>query len=195
MHINFDGSVILASRSPRRIELLKMIFDEFDVIPSNYDESRDTLPDCTSLVRRLAQMKAQSVLNSNENFQDSLIIGCDTLVCCKGQLLGIPQDRDSARQMLTLLSGNKHSVITGVCLAYKGEMHIFHSETRVKFYSLTDDEIEQYISSNEPYDKAGGYGIQSLGGLLAESIEGDYYNAVGLPIARLYREIKQLITK
>ncbi len=178
--------VILASKSPRRKKLLSKIYDEFYI----------KVPDIRELVPRslpveqcpeyLAKMKAEYVSHGNEK---ALVLGCDTSVIIDGKLLNKPRNTNDARVMMKMLSGKCHQVITGCCLFYMGKSHSFSEVTEVEFYPLTDEEIEAYIKTPEPYDKAGGYGIQNRGALFVKGIKGDYYNVVGLPVARLKREI------
>ena len=180
--------IILASASPRRKELLKKIYDEFEICPSSADE---TLPDgisCDKAAEYLASAKAFQVA---ENNKDSLVIGCDTVVICGGRILGKPSDEKNAAEILRMLSGRTHRVITGVCLCYGEKSMSFSSQTYVEFYELSDSEINDYIATGEPSDKAGAYGIQGLGGLFVRKIDGDFYNVVGLPAAELNRKLKQ----
>lgn len=189
--INFDKKVILASASPRRQELIKLIFDSVEILPADCDE---TLPDGISAreaVEYLSKIKneASSELTEKEN----LIISADTVVSVDDEILGKPVDKEDARRMISLLSGKVHQVYTGVTLALNGKVKTFSEKTDVEFFDLTENEIEEYISSNEPYDKAGSYGIQGKAGLLVKGINGDYYNVVGFPVARLKREIQKFI--
>lgn len=182
--------VVLASRSPRRRELLKWIFDEFETIPSGEPENAADGLSPEELVLFLAQTKAQSVAARCES--GALVIGCDTVVVSPGNtVFGIPKDAREAAEMLRALSGNTHRVLTGVCLVKGDARRAFYEETRVKFYPLSDREIQEYLDTGEPFDKAGAYGIQGKGGLLAQSVQGDFYNVVGLPVGRLKREILQ----
>ncbi len=177
--------IILASKSPRRKELLSMCGFEFEIKPAEADE---TLPENISpkeAVEYLSQIKAEAI-NDNEN----IIIGADTVVALGNEIMGKPKDEEDAFLMLSKLSGKIHSVYTGVTIIKKDERITFSSETKVEFYPLTEQEIRDYISTKEPMDKAGAYGIQGLGGLLIKSVEGDYNNVVGLPVAELSRKIK-----
>lgn len=180
--------LILASASPRRAELLKLITSNFAVIPSDADEEIKEKLAPAELVMALARIKAESVF---ENNADGVVIGSDTVVAApNGEILGKPKNKADARRMMKLLSGCAHSVFTGVCLVKQGKQESFYCETKVYFYKLTEDEIEEYISTSEPYDKAGGYGIQGKAGLFCEKIEGDYLNIVGLPASMLYKKLK-----
>lgn len=177
--------IILASKSPRRKELLSLITEDFEIKSAQVDE---TLP-CTmtpkKAVEYLSQIKAQPFANGVDT-----IIGADTVVCVDDLILGKPKDRDDAFNMLRLLSGRYHSVFTGVTVIKGNDMVTFSSETKVKFFELSNDEINDYIDTDECFDKAGAYGIQGKGALLVERIEGDYFNVVGLPINLLGRLLK-----
>lgn len=189
--INFDKKVILASASPRRQELIKNIFDSVQILPADCDE---TLPEgigAREAVEYLSKIKneASSKLTDKEN----LIISADTVVAVDDKILGKPVDKEDARRMISLLSGKVHQVYTGVTISLNGETRTFSEKTDVEFFNLTENEIEEYISSSEPYDKAGAYGIQGKASLLVKGINGDYYNVVGFPIARLKRELADFI--
>ena len=184
--------VILASASPRRKELLSKIYNEFRIIPSDIRELVPRNLPVDKCPEYLACMKAESISKGRER---SLIIGCDTSVLIDGKILNKPRSTNDARTMMHLLSGKTHQVITGCCLYYQGRFHSFSEISEVEFYPLSDDEIEQYIKSSEPYDKAGGYGIQNKGALFIKGIKGDYYNVVGLPVARLKREIDSFLAQ
>lgn len=180
------NNVILASQSPRRKELLKLIFDEFKVIPSNANE---TVPDdirIESYCEYLAKLKANDIANENI---DSLVIGADTIVVIDDIVLGKPKDREEAINMLSSLSGKTHSVYTGCAIVLGDKTVSFTVKTDVTFYELTKEEIEEYVDSGDCYDKAGGYGIQTKGATLVKEICGDYLNVVGLPVSKLKREI------
>ena len=186
-----DLKVVLASASPRRKELLSLIFNDYDICPADCDETLPEGLNAQEAVEYLSLIKNKaSVEVCDEN---CLVISADTVVAVDGKILGKPVDKADARRMITLLSGRTHQVYTGVTLSYKGEFKTFSEKTDVVFYELTEEESESYISSDEPYDKAGGYGIQGKAGLLVKSVNGDYYNVVGLPIARLKREIMAFI--
>ncbi len=182
--------IILASASPRREELIKRIFDEFIVVPANIDE---TLPDDIGLEFApvfLAAEKAEAIAKSYPN---DLIISADTIVLADGKMLGKPKNRNDAKKMLEFLSGKTHKVITGCCIR-KGELLTsFSEESYVTFFDLSKNQIESYVESGASDGKAGAYGIQDKGALFVEKIEGDYYNIVGLPIAKLNREIQGLL--
>lgn len=179
--------LILASGSPRRQELLRLITENFSVIPAGCEEHFDGSLSPAEAVKALARQKAEYV---SEMYPDKTVIGADTTVFCDNTPLGKPEDESDARCMLKLLSGKKHSVITAVALAEGGRVRkLFAEETEVEFYPLSENEIDEYISTGEPMDKAGAYGIQGKGALLIRGIKGDYYNVMGLPVARLLREM------
>ncbi len=185
--IDFDGKVILASQSPRRQELIKLIFDKFGVLPAECDE---TLPEGTGAKEAVEYLsKIKNDASSRLTEKDSLVISADTVVAVDNVILGKPLDKEDARRMISLLSGKVHQVYTGVTLSLNEKSVTFSEKTDVEFYDLTQGEIEEYINTPEPYDKAGAYGIQGKAGLLVKGINGDYYNVVGLPVARLKREI------
>lgn len=181
---------ILASASPRRRELLRLITEDFTV---KVPEKEENCPAELALSERpefLARQKAQEIA---EKERDSLIIAADTAVFCDGKMFGKPKNECEAKAMLSSLSGRTHTVITGCCVLYSGKEKSFSVSTGVKFYSLTENEIEEYIKTGESADKAGAYGIQGKGALLVEKIYGDYYNVVGLPVAELGRQIRRIV--
>ncbi len=180
--------LVLASASPRRRELITLIDKNVKIHPSEVDE---TLPDgfpAEASPEFLAVKKAKSVA---EVYPDDTVIGSDTSVIVEGEILGKPRDREDAKRMLTLLSGKTHKVITGCAIFKKGKSISFSEVTEVEFYPLSDTEIETYLDTNEPFDKAGAYGIQDFGSLLIKGINGDYFNVVGLPVSRLSRVLKK----
>lgn len=175
--------VILASASPRREELLGLIFKEFWVMPSGYDESKvpeDLTP--AEHVVYSSLMKARDIAQKNKK---SLVIGADTVVVIDETILGKPHDRAEAARMLKSLSGRLHQVYTGITVIYDNKEHSAFECTDVKFSELSNDVISRYVSSGEPMDKAGAYAIQGRGAVLIESINGCYFNVVGLPIHKL----------
>lgn len=183
-------NIILGSASPRRYELLQRLYDDFTVFPADTDETlpEDIGPEFAPVF--LAAQKAEAIA---DQFPNDLIITADTVVICQGVILGKPIDRDDAKKMLQMLSGKTHKVITGCCLTLNSNMTTFFEESFVTMYPLKDSEIEEYLDSGEAYGKAGAYAIQGNGALLIEGIDGDYYNIVGLPIARLKREIADFL--
>ncbi len=182
--------VILASQSPRRQELLKLIFNNFAVMPAEVDESIPENIAAPNAAEYLAVKKAAAVASEHT---DALVIGADTIVLNGGEILGKPENEAEAMKMLSALSGHKHSVITG-CAIYFGGRHLSFSEcTEVEFLPITQSEIKRYVESGEPMDKAGAYGIQGGAALFVKGIEGDYFNVVGLPVASLNRNIKKFL--
>lgn len=177
---------ILASGSPRRKELLSRMGVKFEVVISDADEKSVTKDVPVRLyVQELALLKASAVAKNLG--KDTVIISADTVVTLDGKVLGKPKDKEDAHKMLTALSGREHEVYTGVCVMRRSDSKVTCKSvcTRVKFKSLTEDRINAYIATGEPMDKAGAYGIQGVGSMLIEGIDGDYFNVVGLPIATL----------
>lgn len=186
--------IILASASERRKELLNRILSDFEVIVSQFDE--DLVPydgNTSSYVEKLAKGKCMNVAHSTEEY-DTVIIACDTVVSLKDKVLGKPKNKEEAFQMLRELSGNVHHVYSGLCVYNNKNNSIITKSvcTEVKFSSLSDELIEKYIESEEPFDKAGAYGIQGFAGIFVEEINGCYYNVVGLPINTLYFVLKEM---
>lgn len=207
--------LVLASASPRRRELLSQIGLEFTVMPSTKEENAKAT-EAGALVQELSRQKAVDIWEQlsggqgqnpdadqeqiSEETQEPnlngkrqpelLVIGADTVVCCEGKILGKPHSREAAAEMLTALQGRSHEVYTGVTLYSQSETVTFFECTQVEFYPMTEVEISEYIDSKEPMDKAGAYGIQGLGARFVKGIRGDYNNVVGLPVGRLYQELK-----
>lgn len=184
---------ILASASPRRRELLTQAGIEYTVIPSNVEEIITQTEPC-EVVMELALLKANDVFeNHAEN--DTMVIGADTIVVYKDEILGKPEDADDARNMLSMLADRTHQVYTGVALVSmkNGEKKVktFYECTDVTFYPVSREDIDKYVESGDPLDKAGSYGIQGPFAIHIKEIHGDYNNVVGLPIGRLYQEIKE----
>ncbi len=181
---------VLASKSPRRKELLNSIGINPQIVTANIDEGayRALLP--SDMVRTLAMLKATDVARSfNGNIY---VIGADTCVCIDEKILGKPKTIDEAREMLGLLSGREHLVYTGYCICdTKGNACAKSAVTKVKFRKLSEKETEAYIKTREPMDKAGGYGIQGRGAIFVEKIDGDYSNVVGLPLCALSEMFKE----
>lgn len=178
--------IVLASSSPRRRELMRFITEQFEIITSDAEEKTQPGLSPEETVKALAELKADDVF---PKATDSVVIAADTVVACDGRILGKPADRTQAFAMLKSLSGRTHSVFTGVCIREEDRKKVFAIRSDVTFYDLTDREIGEYIATGEPDDKAGAYGIQGKGCLLVESISGDYFNIVGLPVARLKKEL------
>jgi len=180
---------ILASASPRRKELFAVISEDFDVIPSDVEE---IVPDDISPMNQaeyLASLKAGDI---SLKYPNDTVIGADTCVVSDDKVLGKPKNKEDARQMLLTLSGKTHKVVTGCAICKGGDVISFSNVTDVEFYSLTEDEIENYINSDEPYDKAGAYAIQGKASLFVKGIKGDYFNVVGLPVSQLKKELDKL---
>lgn len=176
--------IILASKSPRRAEILRAAGWEFETQAANIDETRHESEDAISYVKRLAQEKAAAIA---QHVTDGVVLGADTVVVIGGEILGQPRDDEDARRMLTLLSGKWHEVLTGVALVRgESEAVIEHESTRVRFCELSREEIDWYVLTGEPRDKAGAYAIQGRGAIFIEGIEGDYFNIVGLPVRLVY---------
>lgn len=180
-----DKRVVLASQSPRRRELTKMLTDSFEVIPSDCDENVPDGMAAAKIPEYLAERKCRDVVRSCKADDRTIVIGCDTVVISGGKALGKPADEADALAMLTELSGREHSVVSGLCVYYRGAFRTASVAADVRFRRCTEAELRAYIATGEPMDKAGSYGIQGLGGLLVDHICGDYYTIVGLPVARL----------
>ena len=180
--------VILASQSPRRKELMGLFHIPFTVRVADIDETMDNTKSAFDEVARVSRLKAQAI----EHGADDVIIAADTIVVCQGKVLGKPKDTEDARQMLTLLSGRNHQVMTGMTVL-RGTRCITCTEvTDIHFRVLSQKEILAYIATKEPMDKAGAYGIQGGAALFAEKMVGDYYNVMGLPICRLGQLLKDI---
>lgn len=181
--------VILASQSARRRDILENLGIKFDIKVSRVDESMDPHISAGENVEAVSLRKAMAVeteLGIGVE-DDSLIIASDTVVVCDGAILGKPRDKAHATEMMRMLSGRRHSVISGIAVIYRGKRISAHEETEVEFRALSDSDIEAYVSTDEPYDKAGGYGIQDKASVFVRGIHGDYLNVVGLPVFRLFQ--------
>ena len=181
------NKIILASNSPRRKELMNLLNFEYEVIVSQVDEIIDKTLTESELVMDLAYQKAVDIFRTHK---DDIVLGFDTLVYIEDHILGKPKTKDEAKDMLLLLSGQTHTVITGCAIITKGFSKSFYEKTRVTFYALTAKEIDDYINSSEPFDKAGAYAVQGLGAKFIRSIQGDFYTVMGLPVSRLYHELR-----
>ena len=175
--------LILASASPRRRELLAQAGFSFEVVPADVSELRKPGEDPIRFVTRLAREKAEAVAASQPITPDTIVLGADTIVVVDEEVLGKPQDAADAARMLRLLSGQTHQVITGVCLAKGRERQRAAEVTFVRFSTLSDAEIDAYVATGEPLDKAGAYAIQGRAGRWVPRIHGCYFNVVGLPLA------------
>jgi len=181
-------NLILASQSPRRRELLGLFHIPFTVRVADIDETMDPAQAPYDEVARVSLQKALAVPRED----DDVVIAADTIVVCQGQVLGKPADEADAYRMLRLLSGRDHQVMTGMAVL-RGDRQIVRTEvTDIHFRELTDQEIEAYIRTGEPMDKAGSYGIQGGAALFAEKLVGDYYNVMGLPVCRLGQILKMI---
>lgn len=182
--------IILASSSPRRVDLLKRIIPDFEISPSSINENNlitDNIP-VSDIPEFLAVKKVLDVYNKNPN---KIVIGADTAIIFEDKIYGKPKDKFEAKKMLSLFSNKTHYVITGVCIASNKQTLSFSSVNEVTFYDLSSSEIDEYLSCNEYIDKAGSYAIQGKGALLIKSIKGDYNSIVGLPIAEIKRMLKK----
>lgn len=181
--------LLLASKSPRRRELMKAAGLKFDVVERNFDESYPGSLKGREIAEYLATAKAMQMTEEYTG-SGTVIITADTIVWCNGEVLPKPANYGDAFRILKTISGKTHEVITGICLAKHGKHHTFSETTKVSFDILTDEEIHYYIVNHKPYDKAGAYGIQEWIGLIGNSsIEGSYFNVVGMPVNRLIREL------
>ena len=179
--------LILASQSPRRKELLGLFGIPFVIRVADIDETMDNSKSPFDEVARVSRCKALAV----EKTADDVVVAADTIVVCQGKVLGKPRSEEEAVEMLRLLSGRDHQVMTGLTVC-RGEKILTHTEvTDIHFRELSDKEIRAYVATGEPMDKAGSYGIQALGALLVEKIHGDYFNVMGLPVLRLSRMLQR----
>lgn len=202
--VKINKNIILASASPRRRELLSLITKEFTVVTADVDERAAEIKmeeegtPALKVSEHLAEIKAKAVFDSlsEEEKENSIVIGADTSVILGDVIYGKPEDREDAVRMLSSMCGKEHVVATGVALFAGSKKNVFTEETRVEFYRLDEFQsklISDYCDSGSPYDKAGSYGIQNMGALLIKRIDGDYSNVVGLPVARLARELANLL--
>ena len=174
--------LILASQSPRRKEILNSVGLNFEVMPVDADETLPEGIEAADAVTLLARRKAKALLETHPELSESVVLAADTLVECFGEILGKPEDKEDARRMLTMLCGCGSAVHTGVCIAYKGKFATALETAYVTFDEMSPEEIEDYISTDEPYDKAGGYAVQGRAALYIAGVTGDWYSVVGLPI-------------
>jgi septum formation protein len=184
--------LVLASKSVRRAEILEAVGWPFEQIAANVDESRLVFEDAATYVERLAKAKAETVAKKVPAY---LVLGADTVVVVDEEILGQPLNDQEARRMLNLLSGKWHAVLTGVALMRASQPSralVAHQTTRVRFCEMRSEEIDWYVSTGEPRDKAGAYAIQGKGGLFIEEIQGDYFNIVGLPVRLVYNMSRKM---
>jgi septum formation protein len=175
--------LILASGSPRRAEILRMVGWPFETLAVDIDESRLAGEDAAAYVERVARKKVEAAAKRTSSAK---VVGADTVVVVENEILGKPRDDDDAQRMLRLLSGRWHQVFTGIALLNGETSRVAHEVTRVKFASMSREEVNWYVATGEPSDKAGAYAIQGLGARFIEKINGDYYNVMGLPVRLLY---------
>lgn len=182
--------IILASKSPRRRDILEMLELKYRCAPADTDETLIEGMSPADTVMLFSQRKARAVKGEAEN--GDVILGMDTMVCIDGVLLGKPADEADAFRMLKALSGKGHNVVTGYTVIYGDKEETGCVSTDVYFRTLSDDEINWYISTGEPMDKAGAYGIQGKGSLFVESIDGDYFSVLGFPVCQVFKTVKKL---
>jgi len=189
---NFTSAVprlVLASASPRRAKILRTTGWDFEILPADVDEARRPGENAAAYVERVAREKAEATADQVSN---RLVVGADTVVVIDGQILGKPRDAEDARRMLGLLQDRWHQVLTGLAIVNGNSSAVAHEVTDVKFAPMTENEINWYVATDEPLDKAGAYAIQGLGARFIEGIRGDYLNVVGLPLRLLYKLVRSV---
>lgn len=184
--------VVLASKSPRRKELLHLLTDSFEVIPAEGEESAPADLRAEQVPIYLADLKCREVAGRCRPDDDTIVIGCDTVVISSGKVLGKPADEMDALNMLSELAGKSHTVVSGLSVFSRGRYLTGAGMASVTFYPADEEQLMSYIATGEPMDKAGAYGIQGIGGLLVREINGDYNSVVGLPVNELARLITEL---
>ncbi|MDI2588245.1 Maf family protein [Psychrobacillus sp. NEAU-3TGS] len=189
MKLTTDYSFILASESPRRKELFSKLAIPFEVQPAKIEEVAEGKLTPEDMAISIAYKKTVPIVESNPN---AIVIGADTIVYLEEEVLGKPTSKEQAKEYLQKLSGSTHHVVTGVSIQGAGTSISFAETTLVTFYELTDEQIDAYVATGDSMDKAGAYGIQTMGGLFVQKIEGDYNNVVGLPISRLFQTLLTL---
>lgn len=190
MALKIDRELVLASSSPSRKMLLEQAGVSFEVVVSGVDETVPASLSPAQTVELLAERKGKAVLPLRP---DKPIIAADSVVSIDGLILGKPKDDQEAKATLRRLSGRTHQIFTGVCLLANGREEVFHQSTKVTFYPLTEEEIADYVALGESQGRAGAYGIEGIGVVLVQSIEGDYSNIVGLPVAETLRHLRKLL--
>lgn len=190
MALKIDRELVLASSSPSRRMLLEQAGVSFEVVVSGVDETVPASLSPAQTVELLAERKGKAVLPLRP---DKPIIAADSVVSIDGLILGKPKDDQEAKATLRRLSGRTHQIFTGVCLLANGREEVFHQSTKVTFYPLTEEEIADYVALGESQGRAGAYGIEGIGVVLVQSIEGDYSNIVGLPVAETLRRLRKLL--
>ena len=189
--MNSSIKIILASKSPRRQELLHLMDVDFRIVLKDVDESYPDNLTPEEIAVYIAEKKARAF---DESVDEEIVLTADTIVSVDGYILGKPENKAHAVEMLQMLSGKAHKVITGVCILHKHKYNLFHDVSEVFFRKLTTEEIQFYVDKYEPLDKAGAYGIQEWIGLTGiERINGSYTNVVGLPTEKLYQQLKRLV--
>lgn len=184
------NKIILASKSPRRKQIMEMLNIPFDIIVADIEETINPNNELRKEIENISFLKALKVFNENK---DAVVIGADTIVVCNNEVLGKPKDKEDAKRMLNLLQNNMHYVITGVTILSNKESETFSNISEVYFNSLSDKEIEDYIETKEPMDKAGAYAIQGIGSRFINKINGDFYSIMGLPLSDLYQRIQKYL--
>ena len=190
MALKIDRELVLASSSPSRKMLLEQAGVSFEVVVSGVDETVPASLSPAQTVELLAERKGKAVLPLRP---DKPIIAADSVVSIDGLILGKPKDDQEAKATLRRLYGRTHQIFTGVCLLANGREEVFHQSTKVTFYPLTEEEIADYVALGESQGRAGAYGIEGIGVVLVQSIEGDYSNIVGLPVAETLRRLRKLL--
>lgn len=179
--------IVLASQSPRRKEILGMIVDKFDVEVADVDETMNQDNDLEVEIQLLAKRKAQKVFENND---DAIVIGSDTIVVVDSIVLGKPKDDEDAKRMLRMLNNHEHQVITGVCIIDDCRCVTFTNISKVTFDKMSEDEINDYVLTKEPSDKAGAYAVQGIGAKFIKRIDGDYFSIMGLPVHDVYKHLQ-----
>ncbi|WP_207942144.1 septum formation protein Maf [Enterococcus sp. DIV2402] len=184
-------NVILASQSPRRKELLRLLLDDFEVIPADIDETIGVHDEPEEYVLRMAQEKAAFI---TQHYPEALVIASDTIVVSEGEILGKPTSREDAQRMLIQMSGKTHIVYTSVVLSTNKKRFEQISSAKVSFFDLSEEEISDYLDKQEYMDKAGAYGIQGAAAIFVQEIQGDYYAIVGFPVGLVHQLLKEFST-
>ena len=184
------NKIILASKSPRRKQIMDTLNIPYEIIVADIDEKINYDNDLRKEIENLSFLKALKVFNDHK---DAIVIGADTIVVCNNEVLGKPKDEEDAKRMLNMLQGNTHHVITGVTILSSKASESFSIVSKVKFNSMDEKEVDEYIKTKEPMDKAGSYAIQGIGSKFINSIDGDFYSIMGLPIGELYKRLKNYL--
>lgn len=182
--------IILASNSPRRKDYMELLGYDFEIIGSDIEEVINNKLEHEELVMDLAFQKAYEVFKTHK---EDIVMGFDTLVIIDDVILGKPKNKEEAKIYLNLLSDHTHRVVTGCTILTRGYSRSFYSDAYVSFYKLDEKEIDDYIETEEPMDKAGAYGIQGFGSKFVKGVNGDYFTIVGFPIAKVYQELKKIM--